>query len=181
MNALVRNYTDFEHRGSVIYGKELDDFPSNPRQNEQVLIKGVLWIYSMVDGSLTWFPMNNRKNSKTHTQGLPSANWNVQHGLGSQEFILGVYDSTGNLMSPMGITNITDDSFVIQFAEAETGRAVVFCDAEAFVPAINSESVNTGEINIANGAVVATADGLKVNGNDVLVLNSQGQADFGTL
>jgi hypothetical protein len=181
LSAVLRNYTHLQLHGSIIYAQERTEFPSNPTRNEQVLINGVLWIYSMVNNVLTWFPLNNKKNTYVHTQGLPSLEWTVSHGLGSQDFVLGVYDNNNNLMSPSSVTTVTEDSFKLNFSEAVIGRVVVFCDAEAFVPAINTESVNAGTINIGNGAVVADATGLTVNGNSVMVLNNQGEADYGTL
>ena len=181
MTATINILANTSLRGSLIHAKELTEFPSDPQRNEQVLINGVLWIYSMVSGVLTWFPLNNKKNTHTHQQGLPSTDWNVVHNLGSTDFIVSVYDSDNNLMFPSAITQVTENGFHITFGEAVVGRAVVFVETEAFLPAVNTASVNANEVNIAGGAVIADSDGLKVNGNTVMPLDSQGRANYGTL
>lgn len=179
MTATVRNYANLELRGSIIFAKELTDFPSDPKRNETVLIDGVLYIYSMIGGLLTWYPLTNKKNSHVHTQGLPSAEWTITHNLGTQDFVLGLYDSDNNPMFPSGITQVTNDSFHVTFTEPVVGRLVAFFESETFVPALNAEAVNTDELQVANGAVVANSNGLYVNGQQVLT-SDDGVVDFGT-
>lgn len=181
MSATVRNYTNQELRGSLIFTKELQGFPEAPKPNEMVLIDGVLWIYSMIGGIRTWFPLNNQKNTYTHTQGQASADWNVQHGMGTEDFVLGVYDSDNNFMYPSGITQVGNNSFHLTFTEPVTGRAVAFFNTEAFAPTVTAQNVNADSISVGGGTVVADDNGLSVNGNPVQTLNSQGQADYGTL
>jgi len=179
--SIVRNYTDMELRGSLIHGKELSDFPATPRRNEQVLINGVLWVYTMVAGSLTWFPLNTKKNTHTHTQALASQDWTVQHGMNTQDFVLGVYGPDNNLVMPSSIQQVTDNSFHITFTEPVAGRAVAFFNTAAFAPTVVTQSVTANSLNISNGLVTADQTGLKVNGNQVPVLNAEGHMDYGTL
>ena len=181
MTATIRHYADFELHGSMIHGQELNDFPQNPRRNQECLVNGVLWIYSEVEGILTWFPLNNKKTTYVHTQAVPSTDWNIQHNRGTQVFVFGIYDADGKLTSANGPGDVTDNNFHLYFTEAVSGRVVVFFETEAFLPAVNSEAVNTETLNVGDGAVVADANGLTVNGNAVLTVDNNGVADFGTL
>ncbi len=182
MSATIRNFTNMELHGSIVYAKELSDFPApeDSTRNQQILVNGVLYIYSMIGGLLTWYPLTNKKNTHVHTQGLPSTEWIVNHGLGTIDFVIGVYDTDNNQMSPSGITQVTNDGFRVTFTEPVVGRLVAFFDSETFVPALNAEAVNTTELNVGNGAVIANDTGLYVYGQKVLA-TTENQLDFGTL
>lgn len=179
--ATIRNYSDLELHGSIVRAQELNDFPANPRRNQDALVNGVLWMYSEVEGVLAWFPLTNKKTTYVHTQSVPSQDWNIAHNRGTQVFLYGVYDENGQLVSANGPGDVTDNNFHVYFTEPVTGRVVVFFETESFLPAINSEAVNTSALNVGNGAVVADQNGLTVNGNAVLTVNSSGIADFGTI
>lgn len=181
MSATVRNYTNQDLRGSLIFTKELQEFPESPKPNEMVLIDGVLWIYSMIGGVRTWFPLNNQKNTYTHTQGVPATDWNVQHGMGTKDFVIGVYDTSNNIMFPSTVEQVGDNNFHVTFSEPVAGRVVAFFNTEAFAPTVTTQTVNADTVNIGNGTVVADDTGLSVNGNPVQTLNSEGHADYGTL
>lgn len=181
MVATIRSYVDFEHHGAVVFGQELTDFPSDPKPNQQVLINGILWLYSTVNGVLTWLPLNNKKNAYTHTQGAASNEWIVNHGMGTQDFLIGVYDANNQPMSASGITTVTNDGFHLTFTEAVTGRAVIFFNTESFAPTVTAQNVAADSLNVNNGAVTADSSGLYVNGNPVVATNSSGAVDLGTL
>lgn len=177
----MRNYTNMAMHGRLNFAQELSDFPSDAAQNDMVLISGVLWIYSMVGGLLTWFPLNNQKNTYVHTQGAANDIWTVNHGMGSQDFVLGLYDSSNNIMSPAGLTIVDDNSFTLSFTEPVIGRAVVIFSTTLFAPSVVTQNLSADSLSIGGGAVTADSTGLFVNGQQVVVLNSQGQADYGTL
>jgi hypothetical protein len=181
LSAIIRNYANLEQHGSIIFATELSDFPETPTQNQVVLVEGVLYIYSLVGGLLTWYPLTNKKNSHVHTQAVPATEWSINHNLGTVDFIVGVYDTDNSPMYPSGITDVTNDNFKVTFVEPTAGRLVAFFDSETFVPALNAEAVNAGELQIANGAVVANSTGLYVNGQTVLTANTTDGLDFGTL
>ncbi len=181
MNAVVRNYANLDQRGSIIYGQELTDFPEDPVRNMSVMINGVLWTYTMIEGSLTWSPLNVKRNSKTHYQAVASADWNIQHGMGTQDFIIGVYDAANNLMNPASVTQVTDDSFHVTFTEPVIGRLVAFFNSELFAPKVTVQAVEADSINVGGGTVTADNSGLYVSGQKVSTLDSQGRADYGTL
>lgn len=181
MTATVRNYANMELHGSVNFANELSDFPEQASRNDLVLINGVLWIYSMIGGVLTWFPLNNQKDTYVHTQGTSSEVWTVNHGMGTQDFVLGVYDVNNNLMSPASLVITDDNSFQLNFTESVLGRAVVVFSTHLFAPSVTTQAVTADSINIGGGVVTADATGLYVNGRAVLTVNDSGQVDFGTL
>lgn len=181
MVATIRNYANLELHGSVNFAQELQDFPTSPNRNDLVMINGVLWTYTMIGGLLTWLPLNNQQDTYVHTQGVASLTWTVSHGLGSEDFVLGVYDSTNQLMSPASITITDSNNFVLNFTEAVLGRAVAIFATNLFAPTVTTQEVIADSVNIGGSVVTADSTGLYVNGNPVLVLNNSGQADYGTL
>lgn len=170
----IKHYADLDIRGSIIYGKPVTGFPENPRMHEQILKDGVLWMWTTVQGVNTWYPLTNKKNSYVHTQGAAASFWTVNHGMGSIDFVFAVYDDTGTMITPSSVSNVTSDSFRLNFGEDTVGRAVVFFDSELFVPALNSEAINTNVLNVANGTVVANNTGLFISGLRVANLDSNG-------
>ena len=164
---VMQVYTPINLGGNMSFGSELQDFPSSPRYGQMELINGVLWVYSTVSGVSTWFPLNNKKNSIVFTQGVASTTWTIAHGLGTSDVIFMAYGADGSLL--FANREVIDvNTIQLDFTEAVTGRAVVFADAEQFVPAIQTESINTASANIGSGAVVAGAAGLAVTGTFTL-------------
>jgi hypothetical protein len=179
--AKVRHYVNTEFHGSLNLAVDLQDFPSDASRGDLVVINGVLWTYTMIGGLLTWLPLNNKQDTYVHTQAVASLAWSVNHGMGTQDFVLGLYDSTNQPMSPASISDVTDDSFTINFTEAIIGRAVLIFATNLFAPTVTAQSLVADSVNIGGNVVTADSTGLYVNGNPVLTLNSQGQADYGTL
>jgi hypothetical protein len=173
MSTTVRSLADVDLRGSLIFGKNLTSFPPNPRQGEQVLKDGVLWIYTTILGIATWYPLTNKKNSYLHTQAVESFQWTVHHGLGTPDVIIGVYDAAGSLMYASS-TPIDNNSFRLNFTSATAGRCVVFADSERYASNLSTTSLLASSIDVSSGTVVADAGGLKVNGNTVATLDNTG-------
>ena len=173
MSTTVRSLADVDLRGSLIFGKNLTSFPPNPRQGEQVLKDGVLWIYTTILGIATWYPLTNKKNSYLHTQAVESFQWTVYHGLGTPDVIIGVYDAAGSLMYASS-TPIDNNSFRLNFTSATAGRCVVFADSERYASNLSTTSLLASSIDVSSGTVVADAGGLKVNGNTVATLDNTG-------
>jgi hypothetical protein len=173
MSTTVRSLADVDLRGSLIFGKNLTSFPPNPRQGEQVLKDGVLWIYTTILGIATWYPLTNKKNGYLHTQAVESFQWTVHHGLGTPDVIIGVYDAAGSLMYASS-TPIDNNSFRLNFTSATAGRCVVFADSERYASNLSTTSLLASSIDVSSGTVVADAGGLKVNGNTVATLDNTG-------
>jgi len=163
-------YSDLSLRGNLQFGKELTDFPLDPTPGQLELIDGVLWLYTTVQGVSTWYPLNNKKNSYVHTQGVAAAEWTINHGLGTSDVLYMAYGPTGSLV--IANRQVVDENTIkLLFTEAVTGRAVIFAEAEAFVPAIQAKAL-TAQTAVIGGTVVASINGLTINGFDVAVKDS---------
>ena len=170
MSSTVRSLADIDLRGSLIFGKNLSDFPANPRQGQMNLISGALWVYATIDGVSTWYPLTNKKNSYVHIQAVSSFQWTVNHGLGTADVLYGVYDENGALMIA-NRTVIDQNSFRLNFTSAVTGRVVVFADAERFQTSIDAGVLTASSVSVAGGVVTADQTGLKVSGQSVATLD----------
>ena len=170
MSSTVRSLADIDLRGSLIFGKNLSDFPANPRQGQMNLISGALWVYATIDGVSTWYPLTNKKNSYVHIQAVSSFQWTVNHGLGTADVLYGVYDENGALMIA-NRTVIDQNSFRLNFTSAVTGRVVVFADAERFQASIDAGVLAASSVSVAGGVVTADQTGLKVSGQSVATLD----------
>lgn len=170
MSSLVRHLADLELRGSLMFGKNLSTFPSNPRSGQVEMVEGVIWVYTSIEGVLTWYPLTNKKNSNVHTQAVASFQWTVSHGLGTDNVVYAVYGDDGSLIVA-NRTPIDDNSFRLNFTSAVTGRCVIFADAERFSSNIEAGTLSAAAINVASGVVTADQTGLKVSGQQVATLD----------
>lgn len=161
-NAVIRHLADLDLRGSLVFGKNHTTFPESPRKGEAVLKDGALWTYTTIGGYETWYPLTNKKNTYIHQQAVPSTTWTVNHGLATENVMLAVYDST-NTLTYSGLTIVSADQLVLEFAEAVSGRVVIFADSDVFVPRVQSKSLAAESLDIA-GVVVADGTGLTISG-----------------
>lgn len=66
----VRALSKLHLNSSVIFESDLTEFPETPTSGEIVLKDGILWIYSLIEGVQTWYPLTNYRDSFVHTQAL---------------------------------------------------------------------------------------------------------------
>jgi len=161
-NAVIRHLADLDLRGSLVFGKNLSSFPTTPRQGEAVLKDGALWTYTSIGGYETWYPLTNKKNTYVHQQAVAATSWTVNHGLGTENVMLAVYDAN-NTLTYSGLTIANADQIILEFAEAVSGRVVIFADSDVFVPRVQSKSIAAESLDIA-GVVIADATGLTISG-----------------
>jgi len=144
-------------------------FPASPVNGQTVLVNGVLWCYSTIEGSAAWNPLTNQKNSYVHTQAVASFQWTVVHNLGNENLVYGVYDSDGNL-TIANIHFINNSSFTLNFTSATAGRVVVFADAQRHAQSLSATAFTADSVSIASGVVTADNTGVHINGFPVPVL-----------
>jgi hypothetical protein len=114
---------------SAIVFQSSGSYPVNPQIGQLAFIDNVLLIYSDLDdpGNPSWHPLINADvPTYTHTQGLDSLLWTINHGLNSDNLIFFVYDNTNTVVFPSSINFVDNDTFTLEFQEAIRGRAVVF-------------------------------------------------------
>ena len=166
----VKSFADLDLRGSLVFGKNLSEFPANPKDGLAVLKDGALWVYSTIAGVATWYPLTNRKNSFIHTQAVSSFQWTVNHNLGTNDIVYSIYDRAGSLLVA-NRTVIDTNSFFLNFTSAVTGRVVIFADSERYAASLQATTMYAGSLSVSDGTVTADQDGLKVNGLQVAVLD----------
>jgi hypothetical protein len=165
----IRSFADVELRSSLVFGKNLSDFPANPRQGQANLVNGALWVFATISGISTWYPLTNKKNSYVHTQAVESFQWTVAHGLATDDVIYAAYDMVGNLLVASR-TRIDENTFRLNFTSATSGRVVVFADSERYASNLSVGTLAVQSVNIAEGTVVIDVSGIKISGNSVATL-----------
>lgn len=150
----IRSFADVELRSSLVFGKNLSDFPANPRQGQANLVNGALWVFATISGISTWYPLTNKKNSYVHTQAVESFQWTVAHGLATDDVVYAAYDMAGSLLVTSR-TRIDENTFRLNFTSATSGRVVVFADSQA------STTIQTNGTN-ANVMISAGGTGSQV-------------------
>jgi len=124
------------------------EFPVNPVKGEFAFVSGVLYMYTSIRNIETWYPLTNPKKSYIHVQAVASISWTVNHNLSSTSFVFMVYDSEGNLVLA-NPSNISENSFVLNFTSAITGKVIVFVD-------VDSSGIPTGGGSGTSGIGAAT-------------------------
>jgi hypothetical protein len=167
-NSTVRFRADAHFGGALIIGTNHEDFPPEPKPNSISLVQGAIWAYTTVAGIPAWFPLTNPKNSAAHHQAIASAEWTVNHGLGTTDVIFVAYHDDGSIIQGQDRVLVDDDSFKITMPEAFTGSAVIFADAQRFLATVEAGNVNALTLDVA-GVVTANSSGLFINGVAVQV------------
>jgi len=86
-----------------------------------------LYMYTSIRNIETWYPLTNPKKSYIHIQETQSQSWVINHNLDSTTFIFMVYDANGDLVLA-NLSDVLENSFVLNFGSAITGKVVMFAD-----------------------------------------------------
>ncbi|RRS09173.1 hypothetical protein EAG18_08615 [Pseudoalteromonas sp. J010] len=157
---------------SALSFDQIDSFPLNPFPGQFALVEGILYIYSKIGVTQTWFPLTNKKSSHVHFQSTPAFEWTVSHNYNTDEYVFMVYDDNGNILHA-NPTPIDKNKFKLNFSHAVSGKVVVFIHSDLAIPRLATEdgiiemlTVNQ-IISVAQGKVTADSNGLMVDGTDV--------------
>lgn len=63
--------------------------------------------------------------SQRFNQSVPAMTWNIQHGLGSRNVQVQVFDQNGNVIGFDQIIVVDPNSIAIRFGTPQAGRAVI--------------------------------------------------------
>jgi hypothetical protein len=128
----LKAYTDIHIRkGRLILDNLVDEFPPGPIHGEFCFKDGVLYIYAEIDGVATWYPLTNKAEYFVHEQEEPALEWEIDHGLKTQDIIFMVYDDEG-VYQISGVEFVDDDNIIIKLTEPIAGKAVIFAAAGAY-------------------------------------------------
>lgn len=85
-------------------------------------------------------------NAYTHTQGVQSSTWTVQHNLDNNRPVITVYDINNNVIIPENIKTIDSNQTEIRFSYPTTGYATVAAAAGTIVSSATSASFATNAL-----------------------------------
>lgn len=139
-------------------GNSVNEFPADAKHSDIVVVEGVPYFYTQVSGVDTWFPLAQRQNTYLHTQGIDALEWLVNHGLGTQNLIVMVYDANGNVQQA-SIEFIDNENIRIRFTTATKGRAVLFGMDQISAPSIRSEKIVSTQMEVGGTALVVDESG----------------------
>ena len=103
--------TNLKHVKSYSTLHVFDEFPAIPQAGMLVMRDdGILYIYSEVEGTTTWRPLNVKTKTYVHTQGSESLTWNMTHSLGTHNLIFFIYDTDKYRQIKAGVSFPTEDN-----------------------------------------------------------------------
>jgi hypothetical protein len=128
----MKFYTDIEHvKNKIILNNEVTDYPPNPVNGQIAFVDGVLYIYSTIDGTETWYPLTTKAEYHVHQQVTAASTWNIQHNLKTKNIAYFVYDGD-DVYQISDITFIDDNNATINLTEETDGRAILFAASNAY-------------------------------------------------
>jgi len=146
---------------AVTFAENLTSFPVANSIGQLTFVNGVLYIWSLVAGVTTWYPLTKAQAVYVHTQGVASVTWTVTHNLATQNIIFMIYD-VNNEVQQAQISNMTDNSFTVNLSVAILGRCVVFAATQELAPILAS--------NITVGNTTLNGSTILVNSVDIVAL-----------
>lgn len=137
--------TNLVHKTSYSLLQVFPDFPDVPEQGMLVLKDdGILYIYSSIDGTPTWRPLNIKSKTYVHTQTPISTTWNITHSLDSKNLIYFIYDSNSIRQNEASIDFVDNNNITLSFTEAINGKAVIFAEGDNFSGVSGGTSSTSG-------------------------------------
>lgn len=161
----INSYANLTLKGDLAFGKQVAEFPANPSLGLTCFKDGVLFIYASINNFNTWYPLNRPQSSYVHSQGIPALQWTLNHGLGTTDIVVAVYDEQGRAQNCGIQTRYIPENpagqqyqAVLTFTEAMAGTAVVFGKESISAPSVQAETINAQAITVNNVPVTTEAD-----------------------
>ena len=114
-------------------------FPDNPIEGIECLVNGINYIYTILDGFLSWIPTSINRETKNFTIEPAEQNWVISHNWNTDISKLDIicYNSDNKVITG-NIAQIDKNSFSVAFSSAVAGRITLF----------NSVGAGSGDIEI---------------------------------
>lgn len=161
----INSYANLTLLGDLTFGKKDAEFPASPRVGQTCFKGGILFIYANLNGFQTWYPLNKPQSSHVHTQGIAALQWTVNHGLGTTDIIVAVYNEQGHavncsIQSKYTAENPESQKYqaVLSFTEAMAGVAVIFGTEQISAPTVEAEQINAQSVTVNNEPVAVESD-----------------------
>lgn len=150
----IKMLSNVEYAQNAIQKYDLrTEFPTTPELGQNVVVNGVPYIYSSIDGDEpVWVPMGIKRLSAVVTIDNPQLEWIIEHNLATFDIMASVYDVNNKLMEAP-FTIISANVIKYTFTNPVKGKVVVFGASQkyaGYAPSVNqltgeTLSVGTGE------------------------------------
>lgn len=141
---------------------DLTEFPDNPSIGRWAFVNSVMYVYANLGGFSTWFPINRPQSSFVHSQGVSQLVWTINHGMGTEQVMVAVYDNANNILdaSVQHLQDGSDNWYTkVTLTEASAGYAVVFGIENISAPIMSAQHIEVANsITIADKPVMVDAD-----------------------
>lgn len=153
MSIKVFSNLEFAENAALNHDITLTEFPANPKKGLNVVVNGVPYIFTSIDGEEpVWVPMGIKRLNAVITISEPQLEWIIEHNLATFDLMAAVYDVNNKLMDAP-FTIISANIIKYTFTNPVKGKAVVFGSSQkyaGFTPSVNqltgeTVSVGTGE------------------------------------
>ena len=133
------------------------DFPTNPELGQNIVVNGVPYIYSSIDGEQpVWIPMGIKRLNAVVTIADPQLEWIIEHNLATFDIMASVYDVNNKLMEAP-FTIISANVIKYTFTNPVKGKVVVFGASQKYAGYTPSVNQLTGEtLSVGTGEPSAT-------------------------
>lgn len=121
------------------------EFPTDPKLGQFVMVNGVPYVYSSIDGDEpVWVPMGIKRLNSVITIEEPQLEWIVEHNLATFDIMASVYDVNNKLMEAP-FTIISANVIKYTFTNPVKGKVVVFGASQKYAGYAPSVNQLTGE------------------------------------
>ena len=158
----TRIHNDLALYGSMTLSVNETNFPENPAIGTLIIKGNCLYAYISVGGYTTWYPFAAKTNSYIHSQGIPGTTWTITHNLNTLNTWTQIKDADGNVIVA-AIENVNPNVITVTFTTPIAGTAIVVAPTSIDVPEMKASVISAG-----NGFVVIDADGVRINGQNVV-------------
>lgn len=168
--AKVSVLADLAILGAIVLDSDMVEFPPDPQLGMMVVKGQALYAYLVIGGYETWFPLvRNASSTFVFTQTIPSAQWTINHGMGSEHIWYQVQDQNGVPMYPAGEDKSNPNILILSFTEPAAGTAVLVSSSVIEATEIKAQIITIGDVEITTG-------GISIAGDQVLTLSKVGDA-----
>lgn len=153
MSIKVFSNVEYAQGATQTFDHTQTTFPAEPKLGQQVVVNGMLYFYTSVDGEdPVWVPLGIKRLNSVVTIDNPQLEWIVEHNLATFDLVASCYDVNNKLMDAP-FTIISANVIKFSFTNPVKGKAVVFGASQkyaGFSPSVNqltgeTVSVGTGE------------------------------------
>ena len=111
-------------------------FPPNPNLNDLVILKNVIYLYTIIANVTKWYPLVQRNFNPTNYVGQQTTSsfvWTVKHNLNTSNYYYQITDNNGNKLTPVNLISVDSNTFKLEFNTSCVGTVVVVDTDNLFI------------------------------------------------